>query len=303
MELNSSQLFFVHCLSPVHIGTGEGVGLIDMPIMRERVTKWPIIPGSTTKGVHRDYFVQQRDKESWIRTAFGAGKGEADAEGNAGSIVMSDARILAFPVASYYGTFAYVTCPMVIKRLERDMGAANVSYFSNLIEKVEGWEKKLSTNEDKALIGHRCEVTDENNEKIYLDEFELSVVIDGTFGELTNSLAKLVFKDDHFSQELLASRLVLVSDESFQYFVTQCSEITPRIRLKAEEKVVDDGALWYEEYLPTETLLYGLIWCEKMDQVKESWKRLSKGRVLQVGGNATVGRGRVRYLYTGGDYS
>ena len=37
-----SRLVFVHALSPLHAGTGQGVGVIDLPIAREKLQACPI---------------------------------------------------------------------------------------------------------------------------------------------------------------------------------------------------------------------------------------------------------------------
>lgn len=299
MPKHTTQLYFIHCLSPVHIGIGEGVGLIDMPMMRERVTKWPLVPGSTVKGVHRDYFARNGEEAEWIEAVFGKAKGQGE-DTSAGALVMTDGRILAFPVASYHGTFAYVTCPMVIKRFKRDMDAADVSISEP--EYIHDWEHQLTSGEVDAIGGHGSELL-QSGQKVYLDEFELLLKVEPTFDEWASDLAKLIFQDDSFSQQLLADRLLLVSDESFQYYVTQCSEIIDRISIEPNLKTVKEGALWQEEYMPTESILYGLIWCDQGSTIgaQDVWEKVSQSRVLQIGGNATIGKGRVRFAYSGGD--
>ena len=48
--------YWIHALTPVHLGAGRGLGYIDMPIAREKVTNWPYIPGSSVKGVIADFW-------------------------------------------------------------------------------------------------------------------------------------------------------------------------------------------------------------------------------------------------------
>ena len=43
-----ARLAFVHALSPLHAGTGQGVGVIDLPIAREK-HRYPYLPGSSFK--------------------------------------------------------------------------------------------------------------------------------------------------------------------------------------------------------------------------------------------------------------
>ena len=47
-------LLFLRALSPLHAGTGQGIGAIDLPIAREKATGIPYLPGSSLKGVLRD---------------------------------------------------------------------------------------------------------------------------------------------------------------------------------------------------------------------------------------------------------
>ncbi|WP_298819062.1 RAMP superfamily CRISPR-associated protein [Chloroflexus sp.] len=50
----TTYLYFLHALSPLHAGTGQGSGVIDLPIAREKATGIPYLPGSSVKGVLRD---------------------------------------------------------------------------------------------------------------------------------------------------------------------------------------------------------------------------------------------------------
>ena len=41
-------------ITPLHIGCGQDVGLVDNPIIREKTTGFPFIPGSSIRGVLRN---------------------------------------------------------------------------------------------------------------------------------------------------------------------------------------------------------------------------------------------------------
>jgi CRISPR-associated protein Cmr4 len=84
------------------------------------------------------------------------------------------------------------------------------------------------------------------------------------------------------------------------------TEVIARIRLKPETKTVAEGALWTEEHLPSETLLYAPIFVSKplapnanqlgltdSDAVLQALSDLRLDR-LQIGGDETVGRGIVK---------
>ena len=50
----TSRLLYLFTRTPLHVGAGASVGAIDQPIVRERPTGLPIIPGSSLKGVLAD---------------------------------------------------------------------------------------------------------------------------------------------------------------------------------------------------------------------------------------------------------
>ncbi len=42
--------------SPIHPGSGRGVGVVDLPVAREAATDYPVLVGSSLKGALRDKF-------------------------------------------------------------------------------------------------------------------------------------------------------------------------------------------------------------------------------------------------------
>ena len=296
-----SRWYWIHCLSPLHVGSGEGIGAIDMPIQREKVTEWPMIPGSSLKGVKREYYRLKRRGDDWINQLFGK---SGDQDGAAGALVITDGRILAFPVASRYGTFAYVTCPLVLKRLQRDAHAAGLTMSIPDLEQF----ANSSESTELVWVSNRRVVCkrDANKEKIFLDEFVGTAVESAAFSSWAEAIGKDLFEDKP-SRELWLERVVLVTDAAFQYFTAMCCEVTPRIRINENTKTVVDGALWYEEYVPTEAIFYGLIWCDRVKGSaelagrKDLLDQLETETVLQIGGNTGVGKGRVRCLLSGGN--
>jgi len=49
-----TRILYLFTRTPLHVGAGSSVGAIDQPIVRERHTGFPIIPGSAIKGVLAD---------------------------------------------------------------------------------------------------------------------------------------------------------------------------------------------------------------------------------------------------------
>src|SRR2546421_4101737 len=110
-------LTFVHALSPFHAGTGQGVGVIDLPIAREKATGLPFLPGSSLKGTLRARCSAQECKQ-----VFGPDMTEVQTDSNhASSAQFSDQRLLLLPIRSLAGTFAWITSPYILRRLVRDL--------------------------------------------------------------------------------------------------------------------------------------------------------------------------------------
>ena len=111
------------------------------------------------------------------------------------------------------------------------------------------------------------------------------------------------------------SSLVVLPDDDFRDFVELSTEVVARTRIDADTGTVASGALFYEEYLPQESVLYTLALAapvfQKEDAKDEFFKQegadeaslvlelFRKGvpEVIQIGGNATIGKGLVRLSF------
>lgn len=84
--------YWMLCLEPVHIGTGEyRLGRVDNSILREPATGIPIIPATTVAGIFRAFSGVENPDE-----VYGSPNKES-------SVVFSDARVAFFPVLSSKG--------------------------------------------------------------------------------------------------------------------------------------------------------------------------------------------------------
>ncbi|MDK4681150.1 type III-B CRISPR module RAMP protein Cmr4 [Kingella negevensis] len=96
-----TRLFHLHALSALHVGTGQGVGVVDLPIARSRATNLPIVAGSALKGVLRDELGGKLGAEN-TQILFGA-DANSDTK-NAGAVAFGDAQLLLLPIRSFAGT-------------------------------------------------------------------------------------------------------------------------------------------------------------------------------------------------------
>ncbi len=283
--MSDKAIMFVHALTGLHPGGGTALGVVDLPVQRERHTDWPIIAGSSLKGVLRaecnTRSNDQHDQDLDVLAAFGPAT-MADLD-YAGALAVTDARILAFPVRSLMGVFAWITCPAVLERFSRDCGIIGGSQMSH-IPKPEK-DKAICSANSPLLV---------TEDKIILEEFEFSVVHDDTNLEMLSQAIA-----DKNTRERFQDHLVVLHDDDFTYFVRNATGVVARIGLDYEQKSVRKGALFYEEYLPAETLLYALVLCSQSrrkgykrspDQILR-WLKDQEIAFLQIGAGETIGKG------------
>lgn len=294
-----ARVYWLHALSPLHVGSGRGVGFIDLPVIREKATGRPIVPGSTMKGIMRSRFASRPDLDGWVDAAFGR---SGDDAGNAGALVFSDARLVLMPVRSLYGTFAWATSPLTLGWLGRDLRTAGVRDVAAIPE-VSGSGALVTAS--SCLAGP--------DGKLYLEEldFEARREDGGNAADVwARLLGDVLFAGDPEWKSVFVDRFVVVDEDTFSLLAETGTEVTARVRLKEDTKTVDSGGLWYEENLPAESVLAGLIWCERI-WARDGRKDIEPSALVekfcsdplrcQIGGKTTVGRGLVRCLFQGGD--
>ena len=326
-------LMFIIAETPVHAGSGAETGIVDLPIQRERYTEFPKIESSGIKGCLREAFEayktfdkeqakliecekvkQLKEKfpqisEQWkekklkfdeaIFITFGP---EGD-EAHAGALTVTDARILLFPIKSLKGIFAWITCPLVLERFKKELelvGGKNFDFknFRNL--------KNTIPNKEITVISG----------KVVLEEFTFEVSFNDTTKNLAEWLANNIFPQEDtytFWKEKLKKDLIILDDDIFTQFVKTSTEVITRTKINNKTGTVDRGALWTEEYLPQDTILYSLVMftspridadfkkgifkedsSEKEAKLVYDFFKLGLPEVIQIGGNQTIGKGFVR---------
>ncbi|QMT31180.1 type III-B CRISPR module RAMP protein Cmr4 [Alysiella filiformis] len=289
-----TRLFHLHALSALHVGTGQGVGAVDLPIARSRATNLPIVAGSAIKGVLRDEFENEKSpnklKTSDIKTLFGASAN--DENQNAGAVAFGDAHLLLLPVRSFAGTVAYATCPFILKRYQRDLQNTG----DDNIPKLPQPSKDAQTVSDSQIL------IDGN--KIALEDLDMNAKVDKLAEEWAAKIAEAVYPDnqDNWRQEL-TQRFVILPDDVFSFLADTATEIRTRIKIDREKRIVDKGMLWTEENLPCETVLWGVFGVavsrdRKNPKTADELNQLlpEKELHIQLGGKHTVGRGLCRLL-------
>jgi len=283
----AAALLFIHAQTPLHPGSGTALGTVDLPVQRERHTQWPVIQGSTLKGILRDACRRASGSNADLFAAFGPETAEADK--HAGALSLTDARILAFPVRSLKGVFAWITCPAVLERVVRDVNLAQVNGAALQLPNAPAKDKALCQQTSALLV---------DGNKLVLEEFEFECTSDTS--AVANWVATHAFgENDRFTLERFKSHMVILHDDDFTHFVRHATEVVARVGLDYERKTVRSGALFYEEFLPAETLFYSVVLASpsrreghgKSAREVLDYLRGKMPHVLQIGGDETIGKG------------
>lgn len=281
------KLLGIKAITSLHVGAGRGLGHIDLPIAREKTTNYPYLPGTALKGVLRDKYENAPN----FAVAFGDKKGDGSDETTAGSLIFADARLLALPIRSFFGTFAAVSCPAIIKRLYVDLNAYGVKVDAPQIPSLKDAQIAVVTGSPLAKATPLAK-----GEKVYLEDVDFDVV-----GNVDNLVKDIAQRFENFGEAGLVKRFALVSDDAFAFLCETGTEINAHIKINSETGIVQKGALWYQETLPPETFLYSFVFCGKVYGTKIEAQDLlnyfcptDKDDYLQFGGKASTGLGRCQ---------
>ncbi|MCF6188528.1 MAG: type III-B CRISPR module RAMP protein Cmr4 [Desulfobulbaceae bacterium] len=249
----------------IHPGSGQNDGVIDQPVARERVTGYPFIAGSSLKGAWLDYTRQNGADENRCNQLFGN-------KDSAGRLLISDARLLLLPIRSLSRSYCWLTCPLILERLARDLArACGETDCMTDIQVKKGKFYGLSKSEQTLFLEER--------------NFQHA---GGVPADVLDVLGKLIPHEK--SRQRLADQLVVVSDGAFQWFAENGLSILARNSLDKDKQSKN---LWYEETLPPDSLMTSIVAQRDSDNdsLKIFQQMLRERNYLQVGGNETIGQG------------
>lgn len=277
----------------IHAGSGSSIDIIDLPIQREAHTGWPCVYGSAMKGALRAKAEASMgaNNES-VRFVFGPASDSDKASEHAGALMVGDARLLLLPIRSLTGYFKWATSPALLQRLQRDLQRMGLSQQLALTE-----INIKESDETQAIVSDQAGNTEDN---LYLEEYRLTPAPQ-SLTTLIDGIAQL----SGIEPELLHQRLVILGDDLFSYMSQHVTPVTAHIAIDNKTKVVKKGALWHEESLPPETILYTQLSAHAArakdatmaaDQILAAITEnlLESDPYLQIGGNETTGMGWCR---------
>ncbi|MGH2533305.1 MAG: type III-B CRISPR module RAMP protein Cmr4 [Thermomicrobiales bacterium] len=283
----AGRMLYIRALSPIHSGTGQSTGVIDLPVAREKITDWPYLPGSSLKGVLRDACdpggdFDEKNPRPFDR-AFGPPTNFADKY--AGALTFCDAHLLCLPVRSFYGAFAWITCPLALDRWKEDAAAARAA----LTVTVPG-----APPADHLLLAPSTKLTG-GGDKVYLEDLDLTREDDAerqqAAAAVAATIASAVFPDAAW-QTTFVERFGIVGDDLFTALTLTGTEVAARIVLSDASKTVEN--LWYEEAVPAQAIFAAPVLAEsRLLNGAEPWTLFTAPLTdpRQIGGNASVGRG------------
>lgn len=298
----AKSMIFIYVETPLHAGTGRGLGAVDLPIQRERTTGYPIVQASSLKGRLR---AEMRDQNGWkddnpeLIALFG--KAGESGENWAGAVAPGDARILLFPVRSLAGVFAWTTSVDALARFLRE---------AQMVGLQPDWQLPSAPGEDQALING---ATLKAGDSVVLEEFsfrpdESQAAAVKKIGEwlATNALPQT--EEYTYWREQLPHKLCILPEDAFRDFIKYSTEVQTHIKLDPDKKTVQPGALWTTESLPVDTLLYAPLMATRSrargvdldaNAVLQKITALNLTRT-QLGGDETTGQGIVALRIMGG---
>jgi len=238
-----SHLLYLFTRTPLHVGAGASVGAIDQPIQRERHTGFPIIPGSSIKGVMRDHFFGMG--EETVRSVFGYSDND---DSRSGSITFSEAKLLAFPLRSAKGCYAMAVCPLTLQRYARNQGLD-----------LPIPEEPTDSN---CLAGASIAI---NEKAVVLEEYQFK--INGGFPDQWASHLSALLNDEVLNGA--EKRWVLLSNGDFSHFAVNACQVSQHVGIDENTGTQKDGALFNEETVPSETLFFAVLNELRFESAKE----------------------------------
>lgn len=302
--------FFMICQTPMHAGSGNDLGIVDLPIQREKETGFPKIEASGLKGSFRENFEEifGQDDEN-LNFAFGPINNN---DSYASALGFTDARILLFPVKSMKGVYVYITCEKVLHRFLLDLNYVEIDDKFTIPQK-----NTVPTSSNLIIEGK------DGSENVSLEEYTFKINEDDKCKKLGEWLSKNIVPEGglfNYMREKVKRDIIVVDDNDFSDFVNLSTEVITRTKIDSKTGTVEDGALFTEEFLPAETVMYSLALASpiftdenkkpnifKAEESKDKGKKEAQKvmdyfiknlkEVIQIGGDATLGKGITRIKF------
>lgn len=268
----------LQAITTVRVGDGSATADVSLPVLREKHTGWPVLPGSSLKGALRARANALGEDQVAIERVFGpAAESEADDYGEISGVVgtarFDEAVLLALPVRSLSQTFALLVSPLSLARFARALGRTDLPALRpQLDEAIVGGAGQLGQSE----IGNRSRGV------VFLEDLDLNGVVDEGLEAWRSLIA------ERCDEDWFGDRLTVVHDDVFAHACRAWLDLRTRNAM-GKDGVVEEGKLFSVEGLPPETLWW---WSVRGD---DGGLLPEEGETFALGGHQSVGLGRVAW--------
>ena len=279
--MNNSKILYLFTRTPLHVGAGSSVGAIDQPIIRERHTGFPVIPGTSLKGVLRDTATRDGLAQSDVDAIFGEGFGSGSGEFQRRPRLVRRSQAAGVSCAVGKGELRF-------HNLRAGAGpfpaGARRTGFADSSTRTRGYE----------MPGRRyrhgfAEWTDGRCSGGY--RFNRAASEAGKFPiEWETALLKLL--DDPVWQAG-KGRFVLLSNGDFAHFVKNACEVSQHVKIDPKTGTAEGKFLFNLEAVPAETLFFAPLTslARANGELGKMADLFVRKPLLQFGGDGTTGLG------------
>ncbi len=293
----------IRTISPLHCGVGTGMNDIDLPVARNKVSGHPLIPASSLKGVMKDALYGD-GKSKDMKALFGSHRPDKKEGLFASAISIGDGTLVALPVRSYSGTFAYLASPYTLEQFRKGLSRVRLAKGCPPVPTHLGMTTDKKTYNvmvaQDSLLRVKLSGGDAG-ETVLLEELDLAVKQDDA-DAWAEFLAEY-YCNSADEKELFKKRFAIAGDNVLNFFCETSLPVDAHIRINDKTGTVEKQALWYEETVPPEALFFSLIGVDhslmpendsKADQLTEILLAAATPELyLQVGGKSTTGKGMI----------
>jgi CRISPR-associated protein Cmr4 len=282
----------------LHVGAGRGASVhVELPVQRDEFG-FPTIWASSLKGALRANF--DRGSKCDKNTIFGPEPASPEVSEYSSAASFTDARLVLIPGRLLKGVWAYITSPHMLEQFRTLLEVRGEKADVLSVPGV-GDSEVLVSKPELILTGS------DGRRYVVVNEARLEAREDKGVVE---SLSKVL--PDKIANMVKDKGVIVVSDAVARDIVNRSMVIQYRVRLNPNTKTVVPGALWSEEYMPSNTVMASLVVCREpkrkgsgggacasaTDVCNDLVGYFTNTRsTIYVGGKETIGKGLIELYF------
>jgi len=287
-----SQIYHLHFLSVTDVEVGFRVGDLGLSTACEGTQRWPIVTGSAVKGALRDDQcpAPEADDHVWLRM-FGSSSSKTSCTG---AVTVGDANLLCLPVRTSCGGIVWASCPTIVNRYKSDCHGVDPDGLGIPLCVPEPSDNSAVFPRNSSLAQGSIACLEDLDVVVEPDvEKQLQASVWAEW------IAHRAFSTASHLGGLFMTRFTVLPDTLFHLLVGSVTKRHVRIGVRPDGRNLQNGTLWYEENLPADSLLWGIVAVDqsRLDTLVglgiDPLSQLPTERYLHVGGRAAAGYGRA----------